>query len=813
MALQDQWPGEVIEDDEVVQDVPAQLPTHEVAPDTAPQSEADPYDAALEGIVNEIDVPEQDPGIDRSNVIAVADPGKGDVTLSTEVKTVKSPWLSRHGAQLGRMLASNATDADILDFAKEAGAPANELNIQEALNFRHSPQFREWKRQNPNAPYPINESMEVPLDANKSALGGLSNEKEMAQMAATPGASMAAGALDTMTLGFADELAGLAGADTEEFRLKQELSAAANPTASVVGQLAGGAVLPTRALAVGKGAAQAAFREALAGGVARAEARQIAKDAARKAIIAASAKEGAAYGGAYGAGSAEGDLGDRAAAGAIGALAGGAGGAAVSTLGTKLVGRGGGAVELTPQRQAAQAAERLGMDLLPADAGGPMTRRATSVASQTIAGGQPIIKAAEKINDQAQGVRDRIASAVGEAFSPEAAGQRVIEGAKVYRNSSRDEARVFYSGAEKATKDFKATPTKALDVLDRNIAELGETPGGAAGLSTLKGIREDLANGKTGVAGIRNMRTALRDQFAATGLRGSDLERRTGQVVDAAAEDVANSLRDAGKGEAARLFESGDRAWKARAKTIDTVLEPIIGKDGTKSGEKVVQTLMADLQSNNARAVKLLNTLPEAEQNNLRASIIGGLGRSTKGAQNAEGDAFSLSRFLTNWNEIGETAKRAYFGPEARAALNDLAKIAEVTKEAQGYLNRSNTGGVLGNLLTLSAGVGGIPSFVATVGAQYGVGRLLASPKFARWLARAPKTSLSGPAYVDRLSRIAAAEPAIATDILGLQQRLQQAFSASTPTRLAADEAGNGALGVPQGESQNSQDYPGEELP
>jgi hypothetical protein len=587
------------------------------------------------------------------------------------------------------------------------------------------------------------------------------------------------------------------------------------------GEIVGSLALPSGVQDVARTAVvdtlKTTLAEELARGVPLLEAKATAKIAARAAGRRAAtqrlAMEGGGYSAAYGAGSTDGNIGDR----ALGAAASGVAGTVLSAAGGTVAGK---IAALLPKatgnaeaRGVAQAAERQGIDLLPADVGGPVTRRMTGIAAQTVGGVQPIKAASMRMVDQAEAARDRVATSFGLALRPEAAGQQAISGAKVAINSTRNEARAFYASAEKATEGFKADPKKAIAELDQNIAELSETPGGADGLRTLQTIRDDLASGKVTVRGIRNMRTALRDQFAKDGLRGSDIERRVNGIVDAAANDVTDSLNAAGKGEAARLFGSGDAAWKARATLIDDVFGPIIGKDGTKSGEKVIKTLTADLQGNNARAVKFLNAMPQEQQGNIRASIIGAMGRASKGQQNAEGDAFSLSTFLTNWNDIGETAKAAYFGPEARAALNDLAKVAHGAKQAEGYSNFSNTGSVGAGVATAAAGLAGIPALVATIGAQYGVGRLLASPRFARWLARAPKSSLSTPAYVDRLSRIARAEPAIANDVLGLQQRLLETFSRSTPARLAADEAGDGSLGVPQGDGQNAQDYPGEELP
>jgi hypothetical protein len=444
-------------------------------------------------------------------------------------------------------------------------------------------------------------------------------------------------------------------------------------------------------------------------------------------------------------------------------------------------------VPTTEEQELIKAADRQGIDsILPADVGGPITRRATGMISQTIAGGKPVIDRAKMLTDESQAARDRIAATVGTALQPEAAGQQAISGAQKYIAQSGQEARRFYGAAEKASEGVRIDAPKAVDVLDRNIAELSETPGGTPGLTTLQGLRDALAQGNLSVAGIRRMRTVLRDQFIKEGLTGSDLERRVGQVLDAAAEDVRDGLSAKGLPDAAANFAAGDAAWKARAHTIDTVIQPIIGKPGSaKSGEQVVKTLTADLQGNNARAIAFLKSLPEEEQANVRASIIGAMGRAKAGQQGSEGTDFSLDTFLTHWNQVGERAKNAYFGPEARAALNDLAQIAEGTREARGYRNMSNTGGVVGNLLTLMSGAGGVVTFAKMVGTQYAVGRLLASPRFARWLARAPKAK-NPQAYIGKLGSIAKAEPAIASDVLSLQQRLTDAFR-SVPSKAAAN--------------------------
>lgn len=787
------------------QEFPA--PANDAAPPAqqAPQQQ-EPADTAADQIANEVDAEH----VDRSAIPAPADPGLGQVAVSTETKTVHSPWLQRHGAQLGRMIASGVSDADILDFLKENGAPDGELNIQQALEFRHTPDFRIWKQQNPKAPYPINDLMNVPLQGD---------EKAQAKLSASPTGSFVAGAGDTASIGLLRPVGELLD---PEFGTKQDLAQANHPGDYLVGQIAGSALFPSKALATAKTAATAAFREALASGVAREEAKTIARQAARKALTVQAAKEGGAYNAIYSAAHEDGDLADRAQAGVAGAATGGALGALGAQAGNAVSERlrlqGDTPVTLTPQQEALQASQRMAergtpVDMLPADAGGPMVKRLTGAAAQAPLSASPVINKAAAILEQAKVARDAVGARIGPVADAEAVGEAAAKGARNYITRSRNQIGRIYDMAGTMAGDTKLPLPNAKAILDEQIARLEAVPGGGAGLQEAKDLRAALEGDFT-VQGVRDMRTEM---FVAPEFRGTPVERRMRQIVDAAAKDIEQGLRDAGKGDAARAFAEADRRWRQRLNTISRVIEPIIGKseDTAKSGEEIIAALQRAAKGNNQRLRSFISTLPEDEAGMVRAKFIDELGREAPGRQNAAGDAFSLSKFLTDWNKLGRSAKATLFDDEARAALDDLALMAERTKDSQKYANFSNTsGGIWGNLGLL----GGVSAFSRTaaaagLGAQLISGRLLASPKFARWLARAPKTALSDTAYIDRLSRIAAAEPAIANDVLGLQKRLLDTFSGSAPARLAADEPVNSATRIGEGQQGQENQQAQQELP
>lgn len=446
--------------------------------------------------------------------------------------------------------------------------------------------------------------------------------------------------------------------------------------------------------------------------------------------------------------------------------------------------------------QVIQAADNLNTSLgtnirpIPADVGGAGTRNLTAGAAKLPLSAAPIVKGAQNVNTEAQAARDALANLAGNPTELETAGESALNGALKYINSSRSKVGALYTKARQQGGSEPVDLANARQALDQQIAELSQVPGGAPGLEKLQALRAQLDKPYP-VEGVRGMRTNLRDQFASDGLRGSDIERRVGLVTDAAEQDIVDSLNAAGKPLAAKAYADAAAAHKDRIEVIDNVLAPIIGAKGSapKSGEEIMSAINSATQRNNARLGKFLGSLPPEDASSVRATLIANLGRSSKGTQNAAGDAFSLPQFLTQWNAMTPGAKRSLFGGELRSALDDLAKVAEGTKQAQAFANHSNTGAPMGMLAT-----GGIATqlsshpiaTVSMLAAQYGGGKLLASPRMARWIAGVPSNPRALQAYSEKLTRIAAADSTIAADALGLQRQLQHVF-ASGPQSVAAN--------------------------
>jgi hypothetical protein len=581
------------------------------------------------------------------------------------------------------------------------------------------------------------------------------------------------GVADIVTAGYADEVAAalntVFGGGTMAQNLASEraidrFDEANNAAERFTGQIAGGFLLP----------------------------------AGRFNTVRGAAGTGATFGAAYGSGSAEGGLADRIEGAGTGAVTGAAAGAAVRAATPAL---GAAARKIIPRRQGnaegarvIQAADDLNQTYgtnirpLPADVGGVTTRRMTGATAQMPLGASPIINAGKAVTAEGEAAKNAIAVSVATPAELEVAGQRALAGAQEWMKSTRNRVNALYTKARKLAEGVKVPLNNARRALDEHIAELEATPGGSEGVAALRELRDEISEEYT-IDGIKRMRTTLRDRYLGDGLRMSDLERRVGQVIDAAEQDVADGLLAAGKPEAARAWTVAAAAARDRLKTIDNVLAPIIGRraDAPKSGEQIMQAITRMSKSDNAKLAQFLKAMPEDEAATVRATVISRLGTS-----NAEAADFSLARFLTQWEKMTPGAKRTLFGGELTEALDNLATVAGGAKEAQRFANFSNTGSAIGLTAT---GVGGTAGFatapvltVAALASQYGLGRLLASPGFARWLARMPANPTAQRQHIAGLSKLADSNQVIAGQARALQLQLMDQFAAG-PRALAAQSA------------------------
>lgn len=212
--------------------------------------------------------------------------------------------------------------------------------------------------------------------------------------------------------------------------------------------------------------------------------------------------------------------------------------------------------------------------------------------------------------------------------------------------------------------------------------------------------------------------------------------------------------------EAAATTPEAQQAWKranayyaARSNRIDSIAH-VVDKSG--GPEAVYKAAFGNTKEGATTLHAVMQSIPKEAQREVSASFIRRMGRATGSQQNADSDVFSMETFLTNWANMSPEAKRVLFDRHGMGFRQDMEKIARMSdKIRQGsavFRNPSGTGRLI-SLITQSAGTassaataamsgspllgaGIVAGSASLAGAFNGLGRLMTSPGFVRWVAK-----------------------------------------------------------------------------
>ena len=216
------------------------------------------------------------------------------------------------------------------------------------------------------------------------------------------------------------------------------------------------------------------------------------------------------------------------------------------------------------------------------------------------------------------------------------------------------------------------------------------------------------------------------------------------RLYGALTEDI-KAAASASSPEALKAFERANKFTKAGHTRIDDFIERVTKKVDL---EKVFNAV-----TKGGEGTQVINSfkrsLKPEEWNVVVSNVIRRLGKSTAGRQDALGEAFSLDKFLTDYNKLG-TAKKALFSGSKELNtfskdLDEIARVAQRAKEASKELaGRSGTAqlasqvgigtGVVASLLSGNTPLAA--SLIGLVGVNRGAAHLMSSPRFVKWLAQ-----------------------------------------------------------------------------
>lgn len=468
------------------------------------------------------------------------------------------------------------------------------------------------------------------------------------------------------------------------------------------------------------------------------------------------------------------------------------------------------------------AFQRQNVQPLADQVGGTAARSASGVVRATL-GGIPLAEAAEKSIAGAKAARDRIASTIGRVADDTGAGQAAQRGANQFISQSEAKAGELYDAIPipptklaslDNTRSALADLTQGLDSnpeLSKLVAENPRLRGYLDAL-TPKDVRVEQTlpgggkaqpftakqGGELSWQDLKRFRSII-GQIAGQPTLAQDTAQQSFRRLYAALSDDIRATAQVDSPKSLAAFNRANSFYRARQGRIDNVLTHILGNDFTKSPEGAFQQIQRWSRDggDSARVAQALRSLPDDEANSVRASLFSRLGNVPAGRQDISGEVFSPNDFATQWNKLDPRAKSVLFpGEDYRRNIDDIARIADSMKRSQKFANTSLTAHAGNGIALITLALAGHPVEAGGVAAtQYTLGKLLASPRFANWLASSARkpNAPAALAHINRLTAVAAAEPTIANEVLHLQQRLAGAFT--DQARLAASPEQHGDNG------------------
>lgn len=553
----------------------------------------------------------------------------------------------------------------------------------------------------------------------------------------------------------------------------------------------------------------------------------------------------------------------------VGALVGGVGGYGAANRLDEMAARyanRGVPRELSPTMK---AADRLGIELMPADVGGVGTRMASGAIGRTL-GGIPMAEGAKDAIASAARAKSRVADRIGFIGDDASAGQAAQKGAKAFMDSSALRAESMFdnipvpdekfaqldntrTALAEVIQGFKSNPKlspiwtghprlrKTLEALTpvdnreagRNALQdaMDRERAARMRLETMRGkdvlpermadARSQLAQAQSDIADAAEVATKLPEGGQLSWQDMKRLRSIVGEIIgqpsltsDGAAQsalrkfygalttDMETTAAETGP-RALTQWKRANQYWRGRQDRIDNVLSGLLGNKDDKNPEAAfaqINRWAGKKGGDFGKLSRAIRSLPEEEANTVRATIVNEMGVASPGRQNADGLAFSPAEFATQWSKMSDRAKSVLFpNKRHRQDLNDLSQVMSSMKKAGEYANFSNTAlGVNATAQGYGALVAPLTMSVLAAG-QFGAGKLLASPRFARALATSAKMppEQAGRKLTEQLGVIAAREPLMANDAKALQQYLQDALSQS-PGRAAAEDETDARREPPQ---------------
>lgn len=364
------------------------------------------------------------------------------------------------------------------------------------------------------------------------------------------------------------------------------------------------------------------------------------------------------------------------------------------------------------------------------------------------------------------------------AVTPQEAGGMIQKGAERYVNKFQSVAGKLYDRLDEQIAPGTPVPLTNLRAsIGKEAAPFANNPEFRFLMpSTVQSLEQSLAGGKdVPYELVKKLRTSIGDKLSKSYLLADEQQGALKSLYGALTEDMRATAQAQGPA-ALKAFDRANSFYRKGAEQIEGALQKVTAN---KYPDQVYDAALSGTRQGGSKIQGIMKALTADEREVLRGTVVKRMGLATPGQQNAAGDLFSPSTFLTNWNKVSPEAKAAIFSNGTyRQSLDKLARVAERLNDVNRYTNTSNTGPfvTIGGLFMaalggFTGGAGVALKMGAAIPGAYGAAMLMTSPKFVNWLAdnaakpAMPETLAKA---LERLPRVAAAEPEIQDELKAL---------------------------------------------
>jgi len=350
-------------------------------------------------------------------------------------------------------------------------------------------------------------------------------------------------------------------------------------------------------------------------------------------------------------------------------------------------------------------------------------------------------------------------------------------------------------------KAIKADAPIATPNTEKALAELGNAINSAAYPQVGKvaqAISKTISNGQMAYGNMRTWRSSvgslIPDAWAA-----SLPEGKLKMLYAAMSQDVRAALASSGNPAALKAFERANKYYTASMARMDSTLAPVLRSD---IPERVFLTLERSGKEGPTVLNAVKRSLNKEQWDAVVATAFNRMGTAPAGAQTAEGTAFSIETFLTNWSKLAKNpgSLRALMhgtslGPKFVDDMTHVANIAERYRQAgKVFSNPSGTARAIANVglgsslisstfegmlrgnwvpFQIVAGVAGAANLSA---------RAATNPAFVRFLAQSSQVPAAKmPGLIARLGvDMQKASPDVQVEMAGFLASLSDAFDAKS---------------------------------